>query len=120
MLGDLFRMMKPFAAPPPPGAQPPPLWGSEEHVKGLFGDRVQFHTLQRDVLEINAFARARDYGAHFKATTARRLRYAPTPPRMAARRSSMRPWTCSATHGTADGRAGQVEKEYLLAVGTRT
>ena len=32
MLGALFRTMKPFAAPPPPGVQSPPLWGSEEHL----------------------------------------------------------------------------------------
>ena len=49
--------MKPFAPPPPPGAQPPPLWGSEAHLHELFGDRVDFHTLERDVLEITAFER---------------------------------------------------------------
>src|SRR4029077_9027884 len=52
MIGALFRTMGPFAPAPPPGAQPPPLWGSEEHVKGLFGDRVDFRTLERQVLEI--------------------------------------------------------------------
>src|SRR5688500_15415556 len=67
MLGDLFRTMKPFAAPPPPGAQPPPLWGSEEHLAGILGNRVDFHTLRRETLEITAFSRARDYGEHFKA-----------------------------------------------------
>jgi len=72
MLGALFRTMGPFAPPPPPGAQPPPLWGSEEHLNGLFSDRVDFGTLKRDVLEITAFERARDYGEHFKA------RYGPT------------------------------------------
>ena len=67
MLGALFATMKPFAPPPPPGAQPPPLWGSEEHLRGLFGGRVDFHTLERDVLEITAFEQPRDYGEHFKA-----------------------------------------------------
>ena len=45
MLGALFRTMKEFAAPPPPGVQSPPLWGSEEHLAGLFGERVMFGTL---------------------------------------------------------------------------
>src|SRR5262245_7265346 len=58
MLGALFRTMKPFAPPPPPGAQSPPLWGSEEHMAELFGDRVMFGALERDVLEITAFERA--------------------------------------------------------------
>ena len=48
MIGALFRAMGPFAPPPPPGAQPPPLWGSEDHVRELFGDRVEFGTLERD------------------------------------------------------------------------
>ena len=31
-IGQMFAVMKPYAAPPPPGAQPPPLWGDEAHV----------------------------------------------------------------------------------------
>ena len=58
MIGALFRTMGPFAPPPPPGAQPPPLWGSEAHLRELFGDRVEFTTLERDVLEVTAFERA--------------------------------------------------------------
>ena len=57
MLGALFATMKPFAPPPPPGASSPPPWGSEEHLQGLFGGRVEFHTLKRDILEITAFER---------------------------------------------------------------
>jgi 2-polyprenyl-3-methyl-5-hydroxy-6-metoxy-1,4-benzoquinol methylase len=45
MIGALFRTMGPFAPPPPPGAQPAPLWGSEDHLRGLFGDRVEWGTL---------------------------------------------------------------------------
>src|SRR4051795_1139696 len=29
MIGELFRTMGPFAPTPPPGVQPPPLWGGE-------------------------------------------------------------------------------------------
>ncbi|HJQ41805.1 MAG TPA: class I SAM-dependent methyltransferase [Jatrophihabitantaceae bacterium] len=66
MIGDLFRTMKPFAPPPPPGASPAPLWGSEEHVQELFGDRVEFRTLERDVLDITAFPEKGDYIQHFR------------------------------------------------------
>lgn len=120
MLGDLFATMKPFAAPPPPGAQPPPLWGSEEHLAGLFGNRVQFHTLQREPLEITAFPRARDYGEHFKA------HYGPT---IAVRANAAKDGRAEEFDAALDafcdtwdlGTAGQArfEKEYLLAVGTR-
>ncbi|MCU1674903.1 MAG: Methyltransferase type 11 [Frankiales bacterium] len=120
MLGDLFRTMKPFAAPPPPGAQPPPLWGSEEHLTALFGDRVRFHTLRRETLTITAFPRGRDYGEHFKAY------YGPT---IAARSNAAKEGRAAEfdealdlfcdnwNRGTRD--AARFEKEYLLAVGTR-
>src|SRR4051794_28189862 len=72
MIGALFRTMGPFAPPPPPGAQPAPLWGSEDHLREIFGDRVEWRTLQREDLTITAFESARDYGEHFKA------RYGPT------------------------------------------
>src|SRR3954454_11188116 len=65
-IGALFRTMGPFAPAPPPGAQPPPLWGGEDHVRELFGDRVDLHTLERDVLDVTAFEHPHDYAAHFK------------------------------------------------------
>ena len=40
LISDFFGALAPYMSPPPPGAQPPPLWGSEEHVRELFGDRV--------------------------------------------------------------------------------
>ena len=120
MIGDLFQTMGPFAAPPPPGAQPPPLWGSEEHLAELFGDRVDFTTQQREKLEITAFAEARDYGEHFKAF------YGPT---IAVRANAERDGRaeefdaaldafCDKWNRATDGPA-HFEKEYLLSVGTR-
>jgi SAM-dependent methyltransferase len=120
MIGALFRTMGPFAPPPPPGAQPPPLWGSEAHVQELFGDRVDFRTLERDMLEITAFERPRDYGEHFKA------RYGPT---IAAQGNAQRngreaefeeavnQFCDEWNRGTPDN--ARFEKEYLVMVATR-
>ena len=120
MLGAFFRTMKPFAAPPPPGAQPPPLWGSEEHLRELFGDRVEFGTLTRDVLEITAFPDPHDYARHFRSF------YGPA---IAARANATREGREAAfdealdrfcdewNRGTPD--SARFEMEYLLAVGTR-
>jgi SAM-dependent methyltransferase len=121
MVGALFRTMGPFAPAPPPGAQPPPLWGSEEHVEELFGDRVDFRTLERRVLDITAFERPRDYGEHFKQ------RYGPTIVARTNARNNGREeefdealdqfcdqWNL----GTPD--RARFEQEYLLAIGTRT
>ena len=41
LISDFFGALAPFMPPPPAGAMPPPLWGSEEHVRGLFGDRLR-------------------------------------------------------------------------------
>jgi SAM-dependent methyltransferase len=120
MIGALFRTMGPFAPPPPPGASPPPLWGGEDHVRELFGDRVDLHTLEREMLEVTAFEQPQDYGEHFKA------KYGPT---IVARANAEK-----------DGREGELdaalndfcdewnlgtpeqarfEQEYLVVVGTR-
>jgi SAM-dependent methyltransferase len=120
MIGALFRIMGPFAPPPPPGAQPPPLWGGEDHIRELFGDRVDFRTLQRDMLEITAFEHPNDYGEHFKE------RYGPT---IVARRNAVqsgreeefdqafRDFCEEWNLGTPDD--ARFEQEYLVAVGTR-
>lgn len=66
MIGELFRAMGPFAPTPPPGAQPPPLWGGEEHLRELLGERVELGRLERGVLEVTAFERPSDFAEHFK------------------------------------------------------
>jgi len=40
LISDFFGALAPYMPPPTPGALPPPLWGSEEHVRTLFGDRI--------------------------------------------------------------------------------
>ncbi|HWI06478.1 MAG TPA: methyltransferase domain-containing protein [Solirubrobacteraceae bacterium] len=40
LISDFFGALAPYMPPPPEGALPPPLWGDEEHVRKLFGDRV--------------------------------------------------------------------------------
>jgi SAM-dependent methyltransferase len=120
MIGALFRAMGPFAPPPPPGAQPAPLWGSEDHVRTLFGDRVDLQTLTRESLAIDAFARPREYGEHFKD------RYGPT---IAARANAERNGRAAEFDETLDRfcdewnrgtpERARFEQEYLVAVGVR-
>jgi SAM-dependent methyltransferase len=120
MIGALFKTMGPFAPPPPPGAQPPPLWGGEDHVKELFGDRVEFRTLDRDILEVTAFERPGDYGEHFKA------KYGPT---IVARNNAAKDGKeeeldealerfCEEWNLGSDEQA-RFEQEYLVVVATR-
>jgi SAM-dependent methyltransferase len=54
-IGEMFKIMKPYAPTPPPGSQPPPLWG-EAHVRGLLGDRVTAVTTRRGLLTSDQFS----------------------------------------------------------------
>lgn len=67
-IGQMFKTMKPYAPAPPPGAQPPPLWGSEEHVLGLLGDRVTDVEVRRERLAVDLFASGAEFRDFFKAT----------------------------------------------------
>jgi SAM-dependent methyltransferase len=66
-IGQMFAVMKPYAPAPPPGAQPPPLWGDEDHVRGLFGDRVTDVVAERRTVRIDLFDRPEEFRDYFKA-----------------------------------------------------
>jgi SAM-dependent methyltransferase len=119
-IGNLFKTMKPYAPPPPPGASPAPLWGDEDHVRELFGDRVDLRTLDREMLEITAFQHPHDYGTHFKE------RYGPTIAAQGnARRNDQEAEFNAAVDAFCDEwnlgseDAARFEQEYLVVVGTR-
>jgi SAM-dependent methyltransferase len=66
-IGQVFAVMKPYAPPPPPGVQPPPLWGREDHVRALLGDRVTDIRARKGLLRVERFtdgAGLRDYFKH--------------------------------------------------------
>lgn len=47
LLSDFFAALAPYSPPPPPGAPSPILWGSEDHVRELFGDRLSTLAMTR-------------------------------------------------------------------------
>jgi len=67
-IGRMFATMKPYAPAPPPGAQPPPLWGDEAHVRGLLGDRVSDVAAQVRALTVSLFADGAAFRDFFKRT----------------------------------------------------
>src|SRR3954454_709902 len=120
MIGALFKTMGGFMPAPPPGVQPPPLWGGEEHLRELFGGRVELKNVERGILDVAAFERPDDYGEHFKQ------RYGPT---IAARANAEKEGRveefdqalsefCAEWDRGSDGDA-RFEMEYLLTVGRR-
>ena len=118
-VGQLFATMKPFVAPPPPGASPPPLWGDEDHVRGLLGDRVTDVEAERQELVVDRFATAEEFRDFF------RDHYGPT--LMAYKANAADPERTAALDAALldlarrqlDGRDTMVW-EYLLLTATRT
>ncbi|HWJ41814.1 MAG TPA: class I SAM-dependent methyltransferase [Solirubrobacterales bacterium] len=118
MIGGLFRTMGQFMPPPPAGASPPPLWGGEDHLRELFGDRVELEKAEREALGVTAFERPDDFGEHFKQ------RYGPT---IAARSNAEKEGLTEELNQAlseffaAQNRGGEdrarFEMEYLLTVG---
>lgn len=65
-IGQMFAVMKPYAPAPPPGAQPPPLWGRPEHVQQLLGDRVTELDVRRQQLRVDRFSTPEEFRDFFK------------------------------------------------------
>jgi SAM-dependent methyltransferase len=117
-IGQMFAVMKPFAAPPPPGVQPPPMWGREDHVRALLGSGVSDLSTQRCTIRIDHFAKPENFRDYFKAnygpTIATYRRIADDPARTAALDDELA--ELARRHQTQDG---SLEWEYLLVVATR-
>lgn len=64
-IGQMFAAMKPYAPAPPPGAQPPPLWGDEEHVRSLFGSRIADVRAERRLLHVDRFGSGEEFRKFF-------------------------------------------------------
>jgi ubiquinone/menaquinone biosynthesis C-methylase UbiE len=115
---DFLAVFAPYAPPPPPGARSPALWGSEEHVRGLFGNRVEFLELSRREYAERA-ATPHEYVELFKQTfgpivaTYRSL--ADQPERSAALDRDFLEFAERANSGPAEGPA-EYRYEYLLVI----
>lgn len=119
-IGALFRVMKPFAPPPPPGASPAPLWGSPDHLAEIFGDRVNWRSHEVTTLPIDAFPGRYDYAEHFKSY------YGPTLAALNNSRNNgqedefneaFNAFVDEWNKGTPE--AAYFEQDYLISIGTR-
>jgi 2-polyprenyl-6-hydroxyphenyl methylase/3-demethylubiquinone-9 3-methyltransferase len=113
-----FGVFAPYAPPPPPGALPPVMWGSEAHVRKLFGDRLATLRLsRREYVEQAASPTA--YLELFKETfgpaIAISASLADQPERRDALDRDFREFVGRANRGAPGGPAEYVY-EYLLVV----
>jgi ubiquinone/menaquinone biosynthesis C-methylase UbiE len=67
LISDFFDALAEYGPAPAPDAEPPPLWGSEEHVEELFGDRFASLEMTRDQYVERADS-PREYRETFKST----------------------------------------------------
>nr|WP_090343687.1 class I SAM-dependent methyltransferase [Mycolicibacterium malmesburyense]CRL74844.1 type 11 methyltransferase [Mycolicibacterium malmesburyense] len=122
-IGQLFATMKPYAPPPPPGAAPAPLWGDEEHVRELFGDRVTDLTLRRQTVRMDYCATPLEFREYWKRN------YGPTiaaykfnqddPERVQALDRDFLAYLTESNRADAPGRTAY-DAEYLLVTAIRS
>ena len=119
LIGELFKIMGKYMPAPPSYASPPPLWGSEQHVRALFaGEPVEFefhrgHNPWR-------YDSAEEFVEFFETN------YGPT---LKARERLMAEgrWNdcrnemlaMAERHNEADDGSLLMQAEYLVAVGTK-
>jgi SAM-dependent methyltransferase len=60
-VGRMLTTMRPYMPPPPPGARPAPLWGREEHVRALLGDRVTAVEARREPVRVDCFTTPEEF-----------------------------------------------------------
>lgn len=116
-IGQMFKTMKPFVPAPPPGAQPPPLWGDPNHVVALLGNRVTDVHTERRRLRVDQFATGEEFLTFFKRcygpTIAAYKNLADQPERAAELDRALLDLARRHDHG------GAMEWEYLLLTATR-
>lgn len=118
-IGQMFATMKPYAPAPPPGTQPPPLWGTVDHVVGLFGDRIRDVEARTEALRVDTFGSPEEFRGYFKAhfgpTIGAYHNIANDPERVAALDAELA--ELARLHLAADGT---MPWEYLLLTAVRT
>jgi SAM-dependent methyltransferase len=118
LAADFFGVLAPYAPPPPPGGLPPLGWGSEEHVRGLFGERVASLEMTRHEYVERADSPS-GYVEFVKATFGPVIgiyaSLAGEPERAAALDRDFLAFAARANQGPPEGPA-ELRYEYLLVV----
>ncbi len=122
LASEFFDLFGPYAPPPPPGAQPPVLWGDEAHLRELFGDRVASLELTPDEFVERSEGGPADYWAYYQETfgpvVAMRAMLAAEPERLAAFDRDCLQFAARANRGAPDGPS-EYRYEIVVAVARR-
>jgi ubiquinone/menaquinone biosynthesis C-methylase UbiE len=122
LVGELFKVMGAYMPPPPAGATPPPRWGSEDHVRELFGDALEDLHMGRHTMTTEMFETPAAYRDYFKE------RYGPTivayknigdDAERAAQLDAEFEAMLERRNLAAPGEQARFDMEYLVLVGRR-
>jgi SAM-dependent methyltransferase len=120
-IGELFRTLAPFVPAPPPGAKPPPMWGSEAYLRDLLGNGVSQIDTRTGLAVNESFEQPTDFREFMRRS------YGPTMGAYRLAESEGRLDELDAAFGglcqrrfrqTRSGR-WRLELEYLVAVARR-
>ena len=121
LFSPFAAVLGPYVPPPPSGAASPAMWGSEQHVRELFGDRVEWLELKRREY-VEGAESPHAYCELFKETfgpmVAIYAALADDPERAAALDRDFLDFATRANSGPPDGTA-EYRYEYLLVVARR-
>jgi ubiquinone/menaquinone biosynthesis C-methylase UbiE len=121
LAAQFFAVLGEYMPPPPAGASSPLQWGTEEHVRNLFGDRVEaVETVRKEYVE--RAPSPRDYVEMFKETFGPVIALYESLDDDAARAAMLDrdflEFATRANRGPTDGPA-EYHYEYLLVVARR-
>jgi len=118
LAAEFFGLFGRYAPPPPNGALPPVLWGSESHVQQLFGSRVDKLDMTRRTY-VERASSPTEYREFFKSTfgpvIATYASLADQPARTAALDEEFLEFATRSNRG-APGGSAEYPYEYLLVI----
>jgi ubiquinone/menaquinone biosynthesis C-methylase UbiE len=117
-VGEFFGVFAPYLPAPPPGALPPVLWGDEEHVRGLFGDRVSSLELTPGRLVERCEGGPREYCDFYRETFGPAVAAYSDPAQAAAVDRDFVDFATRTNRG-ADAGPSEYHYGYLLVVGAK-
>jgi ubiquinone/menaquinone biosynthesis C-methylase UbiE len=117
MVGHLFRTVGTWA-PPPAGVRPPALWGTPEHLAELFGDRVEWVSLEKRSYVFRYHSTAH-FSQWFREFYGPITRLAGTLPEAEAERFAADLAAVAERFNRAEDGTVAAPAEYLEAVGIR-
>ncbi len=122
LISEFFGALAPYMPSPAPGALPPPMWGSEAHVRELFGDRLESLEMSRRHY-VERVDSPREYRELFKQTfgpvVGTYASLAEQPERAAALDRDFLEFATRASSGPPGGPA-EYRYEYLLVVARKS